>query len=82
MILTFGKYKGRKISEVEDDEYLKWLAKPKYSAKFYESEHSSELKFKVPLLVRIEARAVLETRGWFLQAETWDFDIRKVEKLF
>lgn len=78
MVLTFGKCKGHPINEVDDNEYLKWLARPNYSAKFYKSLHSSELNFKVPLLVRVEARAVLETRGWFLQAETWDFDKSKI----
>lgn len=72
MILQFGKYKGQKIENIQDENYLKWLAKPKYSGKFYESLHSTDLKWKVPWAVKIEARRVLESRGWKLNGDTWE----------
>jgi hypothetical protein len=73
MILQIGKYKGQQFEAVPDD-YLKWLAKPKYSAKFYKSLHSTDLTWKVPWAVRIEARKQLEIRGYKLNGETWERD--------
>jgi len=70
-ILDFGKYKGKTISEVDDDHYLQWLAKPVYSGKYYKSLHSTELNWKVPFNVKIAARAELEKRGYELNGETW-----------
>jgi len=71
MILGFGKYKGKSLETVPDD-YLKWLGKPKYSGVFYKSLHSTELNWKVPLSVTIEARKVLEKRGFVLKGEAWE----------
>lgn len=72
IILDFGKYKGKSISEIDDDDYLKFLAKPVYSGKYYKSIHSTELNWKVPFNVKIAARAELEARGYKLIGEHWD----------
>lgn len=71
MILGFGIYKGKRLEEIPED-YLMWLAKPKYSGKFYESLHSTNLKWRVPLEIKTEARRILEERGWKLIGERWE----------
>jgi hypothetical protein len=71
MLLKFGIYKEKNLEEIPLD-YLKWLAKPTYSGKFYESIHSTDLKWKVPFDVKIEARAVLEKLGWVLNGTVWE----------
>lgn len=71
MIITFGKCKGQRIKNIPDD-YCMWLAKPVYSGKFYESLHSTELKWKVPFPVKIAARTELERRGFKLIGERWE----------
>jgi hypothetical protein len=71
MILPFGKHKGMNMEAAPED-YLMWLAKPKYSGKFYESLHSTELSWKVPFTVKVEARRILESRGWKLIGEHWE----------
>jgi len=71
MRLAFGKYKGMSLEAIPED-YLMWLAKPKYSGKFYESLHSTDLKWKVPFNVKVEARRILESRGYKLNGETWE----------
>lgn len=70
-ILTFGKYKGQSLKEVPED-YLMWLAKPVYSGKFYKSLHSTELNWKVPFIVQINAREILESRGYKLIGTRWE----------
>ena len=70
--LSFGKYKGTKISELLDEEYLCWLGKPIYSSKFYKSIHSTEKNFKVPFNIIIQAREELEKRGYELIGERWE----------
>jgi hypothetical protein len=71
-ILLFGKYKGTKISELLDEEYLCWLGKPVYSPKFYKSIHSTEKNFKVPFNITVQAREELEKRGYELIGERWE----------
>ena len=71
MNLQFGKYKGMSLEAAPED-YLCWLAKPKYSGKYYKSLHSTDLNWKVPYAVKIEARKILESRGWQLKGETWE----------
>jgi len=71
MILLFGKYRGMSLEAIPED-YLMWLAKPKYSGKFYESLHSTELKWKVPFNIKIEARRILDKRGYKLIGERWE----------
>jgi len=71
MQIPFGKFKGQPMNNLPED-YLMWLSKPKYSGKYYESEHSTELKWKVPLNVKLEARAILESRGYTLIGEHWE----------
>jgi hypothetical protein len=71
-IVGFGKYKGQKISSVQDDSYLQWLAKPVYSGKFYKSLHSTELNFKVPWDISVAARKELEKRGYKLVGTRWE----------
>jgi hypothetical protein len=67
----FGKYKGQSIQTIPDD-YLLWLAKPKYSGAFYKSLHSTELNWKVPMAVKLVARTEADRRGWKLKGETWE----------
>jgi len=70
-ILNFGKYKGLRISELTDEEYLCWLGKPTYTSKFYVSLHSTEKHFKVPFGITLAARKELEKRGYYLIGEKW-----------
>jgi len=73
MILSFGQHKGKALSnQTIPDDYILWLAKPVYSGKFYESLHSTELKWKVPFNVKIAAREEAERRGWKLNGSTWE----------
>lgn len=72
IILDFGKYKGKSISGIDDDNYLMWLSKPVYSGKYYKSLHSTELNWKVPFNVKIAARAELEKRNYILIGERWE----------
>jgi hypothetical protein len=69
--LTFGKYKGWELSDIPDD-YLLWLAKPKYSGNFYASLHSTDLNWRVPFDVKIAARKEADKRGWKLKGERWE----------
>jgi uncharacterized protein (DUF3820 family) len=71
MQIMFGKFKGTSMERLPED-YLMWLSKPKYSGKFYEGTHSTELKWKVPFTVKIEARKILESRGFTLKGEHWE----------
>ena len=71
MIIPFGKCKGQNIQAIPDD-YCMWLSKPKYSGKFYEIQHSTDLKWKVPFDVKIAARKELERRGFKLIGERWE----------
>jgi hypothetical protein len=40
--------------------YLCWLAKP---TRFYKDKHSTDVTWKVPIAVQMEARRILEERG-------------------
>lgn len=71
MILMFGTYKGQSLTNIPVN-YCMWLAKPVYSGKFYKSIHSTELNWKVPLAVKIAARAELDRRGFKLIGERWE----------
>lgn len=70
MLLNFGTHKGEDLKDIPLD-YLMWLAKPKYSGKFYENIRSTELKWKVPFEVSIEARITLGDKGYKLIGERW-----------
>ena len=72
MILKFGKYKGRELSSLTDENYLQWLAKPVYTGKYYKSLHSSELTWKVPFDVKMAARGELFSRGYTLVGERFE----------
>jgi hypothetical protein len=72
MKLNFGLHKGKRVEDLTSDSYLQWLAKPVYSGKYYKSLHSSELNWKVPLMVSIAARMELEKRGWDLIGTRWE----------
>ena len=72
MILKFGKYKGFDLSSVTDENYLKFLAKPMYSGKYYKSLHSTELTWKVPFDVKMAARGELFSRGYKLVGERFE----------
>jgi len=72
IILDFGKYKGKTITEVDDDGYLQFLAKPIYTGKYYKSIHSTELNWKVPFNVKIAARKELEFRKYILVGTRWE----------
>ena len=65
MILSFGIHRGEDISDVPED-YLKWLAKPKPYTKYV---HSTEIKWTVPIVIRSEARRILESRGYRIIGE-------------
>jgi hypothetical protein len=65
VILPFGAHRGEQIEDVPED-YLKWLAKPKPYTK---NIHSSEIKWSVPVTIRMEARRILENRGYRIIGE-------------
>ena len=60
MRVGFGKFAQHNIESVPIP-YLCWLAKP---SRYYKSQHSPEVTFKVPILVQMEARKVLDQRGF------------------
>lgn len=72
MILKFGKYEGFDLQSVTDESYLKWLAKPMYTGKYYKSIHSTELTWKVPFDVKMAARGELFSRGYKLVGERFE----------
>ena len=72
MKLKFGKYKGQDLGSLTDEAYLKWLAKPVYSGKYYKSLHSTELNWKVPFDVKMAARGELFRRGYQLVGERFE----------
>lgn len=72
MKLQFGKYKGRELQSLTDENYLMWLAKPMYTGKYYKSLHSTELNWKVPFDVKLAARGELMKRGYNLIGERWE----------
>jgi len=72
MKLSFGKYKGHKLSSLVDEPYLMWLAKPVYTGKYYKSLHSTELTWKVPFDVKMAARGELFSRGYKLVGERFE----------
>jgi uncharacterized protein (DUF3820 family) len=71
MLLPFGVHRGKKLENIPED-YLMWLGKPKYSGKFYENARSTELVWKVPFNIKMEARKILESRGYKLIGERWE----------
>jgi len=71
-ILNFGKYKNQAIEKLEDECYLKWIAKPKYHGGYYKSLHVTDLKWRVPFEIRMVARKELEKRGYKLIGEHWE----------
>ena len=71
MNIPFGKYKGQAMESLPED-YLMWLGKPKYSDKYYKSLHSTELDWKVPFPIKLEARRILENRGYKLIGKHWE----------
>lgn len=68
MIMPFGKFRGTPLERLEDD-YLMWLAKGQGYTK---NKHSTEMQFKIPAPVWIEARKILESRGCVLKGERWN----------
>ena len=72
VIIEFGKYRGKSLSEITDESYLQWVAKPTYSGKFYKSIHSTDLNWRVPFEVKIAAMEELERRGFKLIGERWE----------
>ena len=72
VVIEFGKYRGMPLREISDEGYLKWLAKPVYSGKFYKSIHSTDLTWRVPFDVKIAAREELERRGYKLIGERFE----------
>jgi len=72
--IGFGKYHDKSLEEIYDlnISYLQFLAKPRYSGKFYENSRSTELNWRVPWVVRIAARELLFSRGWKLLGERFE----------
>jgi len=70
VILPFGKYFGREMTSLPDD-YLVWLAG---GGAYYRNRRSTEIKWKVPTEVWVEARRILEARGYTLKGERWEKD--------
>jgi len=71
MTLNFGIHKDKSFDKIPID-YLQWVAKPKYSGKFYKSLHVTDLKWKVPFASTVAARKYLFDKGWILIGERWE----------
>ncbi len=65
MIMPFGKFKGISLENI-DEPYLIWLAKGEGYTK---GKHSTEMQFKIPAAIWIEARKILESRGYKIRGE-------------
>lgn len=62
MILSFGQFKGRALSDPNIPvRYVKWLA---LRGSYQEPGNRFETKWKVPIDVSIEARREMERRGY------------------
>jgi len=63
MIIPFGKYKGYDIADniTVPDGYVKWLA---LRGSYPSPENRFETRWKVPIVLSIEARREMEKRGW------------------
>jgi len=68
MILPFGKFAGQDMEVVPED-YLMWLAG---GGIYTKNRHSTEIKWKVPMPIWVEARKILEARGYKLKGERWE----------
>ena len=69
MILEFGAFKGRDLSDrVVPDSYIEFLAKRgSYSA----PGNRFDATWKVPIVVSIEARREMEMRGYEHDGDRW-----------
>ena len=62
MILEFGKYKGLSLSDsLIPVGYVTWLA---MRGSYQSPENRFETKWKVPIVLSIEARREMERRGY------------------
>lgn len=62
MILTFGTHKGKDLTDSNlPDGYIKWLA---MRGSYPEPGNRFETKWKVPIVLSIEARREMERRGY------------------
>ncbi len=64
VLLNFGIFKGFDLENVPED-YLIWLAK----GTGFTKAHTTEMKFSIPTPVWIEARIILEGRGYKIIGE-------------
>ncbi len=62
MVLTFGTYKGRELSDpVIPDSYMMWLGS---RGKYMDKNNRFETAWKVPVDVWMAARIEMERRGY------------------
>jgi hypothetical protein len=62
LILTFGSFRGCKLSDKAiPDSYIRWLA---LRGSYTMPGNRFETKWKVPIVVSIEARREMENRGY------------------
>jgi hypothetical protein len=69
MILEFGQFKGHDLSDrAIPDDYMRWLAD---RGTYTLPGNRFETKWKVPILVCMEARREMERRGWEHDGDRW-----------
>lgn len=62
MIIPFGKYKGFDTTDkAVPDSYIGWLAR---RGTYADPDNRFETRWKVPIVLSIEARREMEKRGW------------------
>jgi uncharacterized protein (DUF3820 family) len=62
MIIPFGRFKGLDISDTAiPDSYVKWMA---LRGSYQEPGNRFETKWKVPIVISIEARREMERREY------------------
>ncbi len=61
-MLTFGTHKGKELSDPSiPDGYVKWLA---LRGSYVDPNNRFETKWKVPIVLSVEARREMERRGY------------------
>ena len=69
MILEFGQFRGRKLSDLfVPITYIRWLAE---RGSYHLPGNRFETSWKVPIVVCIAARREMERRGWAHDGSKW-----------
>jgi uncharacterized protein (DUF3820 family) len=70
MKLTFGRYAGHQLSSsTVPDSYVEWLAR---RGSYAEPGNQFETRWKVPIVLSIEARREMERRGYVRRDDRYE----------